>query len=284
MNIILLIACVFTLTGQSVFRKQYNKKIENEIFCFNAISSLFAMLFFLIPSLINGFAFDKGILIYSALFALAYLICTVTLHLAILWGPFGITSLISSFSIVIPAVFAIIFLKEKITSLIIVGLVMLIISLFLSNSNGLSAEKVSVKWVIVMIFAFFSNGMCSVVQNLQLIKYEHKYKNEFMFFALLAVVIAFVFLTFIKDKVYIKESIKKGVLPAAACGICNGATNLLVMLSLAVMPSSVFFPVLSAGGVICSFVFSLFLYKETLSKKQTLGVIIGIVAIILLNI
>lgn len=284
MNIILLIFCVLTLTGQSVLRKQYNKKVENGIFCFNTISSFFAMLFFLIPSFLGGFVFDTGILIYSVLFAFAYLTCTVTLHLAILWGPFGITSLISSFSIVIPAVFAIIFLKEKITAAVIIGLVMLLASLFLSNSNGLSAEKVSVKWIIVMVLAFFSNGMCSVVQNLQLIKFEHNFKNEFMFFALLFVVIVLGVLTFLKDRTYLKESIKKGIFSAAACGICNGATNLLVMLSLAVMPSSVFFPVLSAGGVICSFFFSLFIYKEILSKKQTFGVILGIVAIILLNV
>jgi drug/metabolite transporter (DMT)-like permease len=142
---------------------------------------------------------------------------------------------------------------------------------------------VTVKWVVVLLLAFLSNGMCAVTQNIQQIAFDGAYKNEFMVLALVIVEIVFWALVLWKDRPFLKESFQKGLVPAAACGICNGATNLLVMFLLSMMASSILFPAISAGGIIISFVFSVLVYREPFGLRQGIGVTFGIVAMVLLN-
>ena len=283
MSTILLIICIFATSGQNIFKKQYNSKVQNGVFCFNAISSFFALLFFAVPALIKGFEIQIGLIGYSLAYAICYVVTLVCIYLAILWGGFGMTSLIYSYSTVIPTLCAILFLGEKMNLLIGVGFVALVISLFLTNTDRSVADGVTVKWVVVLLLAFLSNGMCAVTQNIQQIAFDGAYKNEFMVLALVIVEIVFWALVLWKDRPFLKESFQKGLVPAAACGICNGATNLLVMFLLSMMASSILFPAISAGGIIISFVFSVLVYREPFGLRQGIGVTFGIVAMVLLN-
>lgn len=283
MSAILLMVCIFSTSFQNVFKKQYNSKVQHGIFCFNAIASFFALLFFAIPALIKGFEFEMGLTGYSIAYAISYVVTLVSIYLAILWGGFGITSLIYSYSTVIPTLYALMFLNEKMNLLIGVGFVLIILSLFLTNVDCSISGKVTLKWVIALVLAFLSNGMCAVIQNVQQIAFDGTHKNEFMVLALIVVEIVLWGLVFLKDRPHIKESFEKGIFPAAACGICNGATNLLVMFLLGMMASSILFPAISAGGIIISFIFSVLVYKEPFGIRQGIGVTFGIVAMVLLN-
>ena len=61
-------------------------------------------------------------------------------------------------------------------------------------------------------------------------------------------------LSLVFERNTIVNALKKGTVLSAACGICNGATNYLVMVIIAAVASSVFFPVLSAGQLIITFI------------------------------
>lgn len=283
MSIVLLIICILATSGQNIFKKQYNSKVQQGVFCFNAISSLFTLLFFAVPMLVTGFEFHKGLIGYSFGYAVSYIAALVGIYLAISWGGFGITSLIYSYSTVIPTLYAILFLGEEMNILISIGFAALLISLFLTNTDRSVSERITVKWVVALVIAFFGNGMCAVIQNVQQVDFEGAYKNEFMVLALVIVEIVFGLLVLWKDRPFLKESFQKGVVPAAACGICNGATNLLVMFLLGMMASSILFPAISAGGIIISFVFSVLVYREPFGLRQGVGVAFGIVAMVLLN-
>jgi multidrug transporter EmrE-like cation transporter len=60
--------------------------------------------------------------------------------------------------------------------------------------------------------------------------------------------------------------------------------NLLVMILSGLMPVSLMFPIISAGGIVAIFVISLVFYKEKLSRLQIIGYILGTVSVVLLNI
>ncbi len=70
----------------------------------------------------------------------------------------------------------------------------------------------------------------------------------------------------------------------AVKGLINGIMNYLVMVVSASIPNSVLFPSISAGGIVLTFICSLTIYKEKLSKSQMLGYILGIISVIFLNI
>ncbi len=283
MSAVLLFLCTASLAAQNVFKKQYNSKVKEGVYGFNAISGFFALLFFLIPGVVGEFDFRAGLTWYAIFYAISYVVTLVGIYLAFSWGGFGISSLIFSYATMLPTLFAILFLNEKMTSMFAVGLFCLIISLFLTNAKVEKSEKLSARWVIAIALAFLGNGICAIIQNVQQVAYEGACKNEFMTLALLIVEIVLWSLVFIFERPHIKTSLMKGTVPAAACGISNGATNLLVMVMLGLMPASVLFPVISAGGIMISFVFSVFVYKENYNLRQKIGVLFGIAAIVLLN-
>jgi multidrug transporter EmrE-like cation transporter len=70
---------------------------------------------------------------------------------------------------------------------------------------------------------------------------------------------------------------------ALLTGVANGSTNLLVMLSLVSMPASVFFPVMSALSLVLSTLASLLLFKERLLARQLVALLLGCVAVVLIN-
>ena len=77
---------------------------------------------------------------------------------------------------------------------------------------------------------------------------------------------------------------KKGFLLSSVCGISNGLTNLLVLICVAVVPASLFFPILSGGQLILVFLISVILFKEKFLKRQLFGLFSGFIVILLMNI
>ena len=279
---LLLILCIVTVSMQSVFKKQYSIKLDKGILLFNGISALFAMLFFVIAE--PKPEFNAGTSVYSAAFAAAYMISLYTWFAALRTGPFAITSLIISYSLIIPTLYGLIWLGEPFTLNIGAGFVLLAWSLYLITEKKKADKAMSLKWLTYLVLAFVSNGMCSVIQKEQQIAFDGAYKCEFMMMALGIVVLIFAACIMINERKIIRECLLQAIIPAALCGIANGVTNYLVMIVTAYIAASVFFPVLSAGNVVFVFVVSVVFFKENFSAKQLAGVAVGIASLVLLNV
>ena len=77
--------------------------------------------------------------------------------------------------------------------------------------------------------------------------------------------------------------VKAGWHLAVACGIANGIVNLFVMGLSNMMPVSVMFPIILAGGIIITYIISRFFYKEKLTKVQFIGFLTGIASVVFLS-
>lgn len=239
------------------------------------------MLFFIITS--GSFEWNTGLILYAVLFALSYATATVSSVAAVAYGSLSLTALIISYSLMLPTVYGLIFLKDPIGFGLIPGLVFLIISLFLTNQKS-SDSSLRFQWIICVILAFIGNGMCSVIQKMQQIAFDGAYKSEFMVLSL-AIVAGFLsILVLIKERKDIKMLAKSGWHLALVCGVLNGIVNLFVMILSNRMPLSLMFPMISAGGIIITYIVSKFVYKEKLAKTQFIGFILGLVAVVFLNI
>ena len=282
LNWILLAIVVCGISVQSISQKAYNTKINGGVFAFSAGSALFAGLFFVISS--GGrLDFTTSTLLYSAFFAIAYATSIAGLFLAIRTGPLSFTSLISSYSLVIPTFYGIFILNEEPSVTFIIGLVLLLVSLALMNFKTADAErKINGKWIFFVFLAFLGNGMCTVIQKIQQDAFRGAFKSEFMICALAMVFIAFALVSVFAEGKQLAQSIK-GSKWFAICGLFNGLVNLLVMILTGRMNVSIMFPFISAGGVLLTFVVSRLLYREKFSAKQNIGFALGVLAVIALN-
>lgn len=278
------------LAGQSVVQKEYNRKTKNSSYLYTLIAAVSATVVFLIIALINyltsgiGLKFTLEVGIYSLLFALGYCLAMITYFLAIKTGPMSISALILQYSLILPAIYGIFALNEPIKVTLFIGLGLLVISLLLVNlKKGEKGVKPTLKWAIFVILLFISNGFCAIVQKVQQVNFSGQFKSEFMIMGLLISSVVLLALTLTSERKLMLDNLKKGGLFGCCGGVFNAGINFLFMV-LAVMPASVVYPILSAGGTLITAVVAYFVYKEKLSPMQLVGLGVGIASIVLLNI
>ena len=228
-------------------------------------------------------SFEASLIPYSFGFAVAFGTASATAIFAIKTGPISITSLMSSYSLLIPTFYGLLFLKETPHTTLYFGLAAWAVSLFLINFKKNENLHFTPMWIVYVLLCFVSNGMCSTVQKMQQIAFDGAYKNEFMIYALIPVTLVLFILGFMQpgNKIaMLKPCLKYGVVK----GLANGFMNNLVMVTSAMLPNAVLFPSISAGGLVLTFICAVTLYKEKLSRMQYIGYGLGIIAVVLLNV
>lgn len=144
-------------------------------------------------------------------------------------------------------------------------------------------RKITLKWGIVVLLAFISNGACSTIQKLQQMASGGRYKSELMIIALALSVVVMAALAAITEHRRAITQFKRGFAYYTVCGLANGIVNYLVLVLSNRMAASVMFPVISAGGVVMAALIAVFLYKEKPQLQQWIGMLAGTIAIIVLN-
>jgi len=292
MEVIYIILIIIGVTAQNVSKKAYNLRGgAGAGFTFSAGSVLCACLFFIIS---GGFKFDfnPAILPYALGFALFYGMAVIFSFFAIKYGSLSLTSLITSYSLIVPAFYGILFLNEPVSILLYLGLAALMISLFLVNykpnkkdeSRKKEKGRVDPRWFLFVALAFVGNGACSTVLTVHQKTFNGQYKSELMICALVMVFLTMATMALFTERKTAPAAIKKGYWLMAITGGFNGLVNLLVMICSLTMSASVMYPLISAGGIIGTALVSILFYKEKLTKMQYVGFVLGILAIVLLNI
>lgn len=281
LNVFYLVAIIVGVSGQSIVKKPYTQKTSGGgVYFFNMLLSMAALLFFVATS--SKLNFNLTYVPYSIGFAVAYAVSSVFMVLAIAYGSLSLTSLFISYSLMIPTIYGLI-LGEPVGNGFLPGMILLVISIFLTNKRDEKA-KISFKWVIFVLLSFIGNGMCTVVQKMQQVASGGKYKNEFMIVALAIVTIVMFIISLFQERRDIKFYAKSGWHWALICGVLNGMVNLFVMILSGRMSVSLMFPLISAGGLIVTYIVSRLFYKEKLTRIQFVGFVFGLAAVVLLNI
>ena len=288
MNALLLILVVLGITAQNITRKIYSQKSVGGAYTFSALSALVALLFFLFSGGSN-LHFTWKIFPHAIGFAATYSLSIVFTFLALKEGPLSLTSLITSYSLLIPTIYGLIAWGDEFSLLFAIGLSLLIVSIFLirlepkAQKETGENKRLTLKWLLFVILAFIGSGGCSAVQKGQQLAFDGAYKNEFMIVSLAITFVAVTTCALCFEKKETLTHAKRGLYLYVICGAANGAVNLMVMILSLRMPASVMFPIISAGGILTSAILSMTVYKEKLSNLQKIGLLLGILSIVILN-
>lgn len=285
MNYVLLSVAAVAVTCQDIFKQKYNVRSKGGIFFFSGMISLFAMIGFILIN--RDWRWNSILLFPAGVFAVSYALCTVFAVLAIRHGSLAKTTLIVSCSLLIPSFYGVILLREPVSATLIIGLVLLVVALVLINyeKSGGNNKPITWKWAIFVSLAFLGNGMCSTVQKAEQMRFGNVGKNLFMIMAL-GMVTVFLFLLSVltkEERALWRDSLQKGWHWALLCGAANALTNFLTLYLNPFLPASVMYPVISAGGIVLSFLYATLIYKERFDQRQKLGFLIGVLSVILLN-
>lgn len=283
MAIILMVLSIVIHQLEGIFIKKYNSKHNSGEFIFTAIVSFFSMIFFVITDR-NGLNFLPQTIVYGIIAGIAYCIASFTTYIALSCGSYILTGLIRSYGILITIIQG--FMREEpITVLKLMGISIVIASLYFFKSNDEEAQvKITKKWIINITLSVAAAGAYGILQRQQQIVFNNNSTNEFMIVSLGISALILFSGALIKEGKELKYVLKHGCLYAIGGGLSNGATNMLNLIIYAIVPLSYSAPVKTGLTIMYSFVISRFVFKEVFTKKQIFGVVLGMTALVLLNI
>ena len=276
---------MFLQQGEGMIVRRYGKKHGDGGMFFNSIICLFSLIFFILTDK-NGLVFPKKLFLYGLISCIMFAIGFYAMYVALQYGSYVSTKLISSFSGVISIVYGITFLKEPAGFNTYLGIILVFFSVFLmrykkKSERDKNDKGFSLKWLLYVLASAISNGFISVISRMQQIRFENSYDNEFMILSFGGVFIALFILGIIKERENFRYIAKYGTLYGIGAGFFNGSKNLVNLAIYLYIPISVATPVKTGLGFILNFIISVFLYKEKFTKQQLISVLLGIVALIL---
>ncbi len=288
MPYIYLLVSVFMNASASIFGKFFeknNNELENGTKLYNCVQGLCVFLVWGILYIFD-FSFDVQVLPYCLLFAICFTLAQIGIINALRYGPTTLTTLFISLSLIVTTIWGFIFWNTKITYLVVIGIILVVIAIyFCLYTSEKEQKKISWKWIIFVLMAFFGNAGCSIVQRTQQMQFDGHHKYMFMAVATLLSAIACLVIYLLSSKKNSNKIFSKSVCFPIMAGICNVVLNLFVMLlvSSSLSPSLIY-PVIGVGGLMIVTLTSIFVFKEKLKHQQWFGIIIGAIATVILSI
>jgi len=291
---ILATSVIMEMLSTGILRNSFCKnrmKSNADLQMFNALSSVVTLLCLL------GLYIATGTLCVPSMFTILLGIvfgCITGLAAifnmkALEYGPLSYTKVIVCFCMIIPSLSGFILYGENITIIQVIGMVLMLISTILAIEKKKDDTKANIKWLVFCIVAFIFCGSIGVMQK---IHQTSEYKNEISVFLLIAFSISSL-LSFILVPIYMKkenaritlfdnEQGTSFIIITLLSGIGIAFCNHYNMYLSGVIDSMILFPILNGGAMILTTISGLIIWKEKLTKRQTIGLIVGIISILLL--
>lgn len=279
MNVIMLTMAVLFSTFQVVTKKLYGEEDGTNVYMFNLISTIASLVIFAIISKGN-FTYNRITTMYAICYGAAFISALVFSLLAIENGSLALSTLIISYSLIIPAAYGVMFLRERPTAFAVIGILLLIISLYMTNKAG-NANEISVIWIIYATLSFVCNGTCATLQKVQQVVCGGKYISEFMLTGLSSAMVIAILTMLCKKKSW--KISKSGIRNGVVTGFLNGMGNLFIMMLASRIPAVILYPIFSGGSIVLTCIISVGCFREKLTKRQGVGVLLGIISIVMLN-
>lgn len=235
----------------------------------------------------RDFEFDVRVIGYSALYGLLYTVAMFGMFKAYTCGPVSLTAFVKQLSLIGVAFWGFVFWNTPVKIHVVLGLVLIVVSLVLCFKRRKEAKEhvVSLKWLGFALMLLVGNAGCSIVQKYQQLAFDGRFGNQLMFFGVGFSAITCLILYLRGERCGMKDIRKKAsLLCPMVAGLSSAMLNLLILIMLSTtLSESVIFPGIAVGGLILTTIFSLIAYKERLTRIQWLGLVIGMVGLVFLN-
>lgn len=284
-SVILYILIVLATVTQSASTKLFNRQSSrSEVF--NAIKSSSALVLFALMA-IPGFTYHLPTVFFGLAYGAGMCLSMYAGYKALCLGPMSLSSMLVSFSVVIPLIWGVTFGNETLNLFKYVSFFLLFIAIVSTNldkfKGGFQKEVNYGLWLIFVGITFLCNGTCSILQKQHQTLYPEAYSREFMFFAMLLCSLIFSVITLSRLSFKeIKET--KGKLFGVISGCSNGMANFLTLIMAGFENASILFPIISAGTVLSALLCGRFVFKEKLKANHYFALFFGILAIVFLKI
>ena len=284
MVIAVYVLIILASVTQSATTKLFNQNCSHSA-VFNAIKSCIALIMFALIAAFD-FTFHLPTVLFGVLYGASLCISMYAGYQALCRGPMALTSMLVSFSIIIPLIWGITVGNETLKNIQYPALALLFLAIILTNADKIKAKKTTQTnyclWLVFVGITFACNGICSILQKQHQTLYPEAYSREFMLFAMLLCSVVFSISAFRKISAKELKEIK-GKWCGVLSGLANGIANFLTLVLAGMENASVLFPIISAGTLVAALLCGKLFFKEKLKINHYVALAAGIVAVVLLK-
>ena len=314
---LLLVVCILLYFPINYVNKKASNHTGNTtvLFCYCLYTAIVgvAIGFFLLLFDGANFKLDTPALLSSLLFGSMIVLCQLVTFYSLRITTGALSNMCNTASVLIPTLFGIIVFKEEFTIGTGIGIVLFFAAAYLisSKNNATTEQKpFTLKTLLACLGVFFSNGLGSVSMQL-FAKYSVGVSESgFMFYTYVftsAILLVFVSILLINAKrklslsatapteqtqMQMQAQAQKPRLPVFAkvlflFGILSTAISFFINQANTVIaphiPAAVLFPSLKSGALLMGVLVGWIVFKEKLSVKNMIGVVLCVAALIILN-
>ena len=292
MDYLYLVAGMCTLGGLSVFAAFYNRKNEGR----PGVSRLYTLMV-TIAALCGwcilyalDFSFEGRVLLYSLFYGVGYATAMLGVVGALGAGSVALTAFVKQFSFVLVSIWGYFFFPgEHFTWQAGLGISVIVFSMALCLFGGKKKEArratVSLRWVIYALMILGGNALCSILQKYQQMAYPGQHKSMMMVFGVaFSVVVAFLF-SLKEDKTHWRAAAKTSFWFPLFAGCSSAIVNLCILLlaTSEVISSGLVFTGMAVGALVVTMLCDVIFFRERLSLRQWIGMVLGTGALVFLN-
>ena len=291
MNILLALLSAFSHSMGSVSMRLYQTKHQVNLADFRIYQSARALLTFLGNLILTGFCLrlDGLGLALALCYGLDLALTSILTAVCYTCGPMSVTSVITNACVVMPIALGCLVYNESMTPARILGFVLLAGCFLLSAVNpGEKKRDIQPKWYLLVFLAFFCNGMGAVLLNIYGRVAGSGERNSFLAIGYLVSGLIFLGDHFrarkrveaVELRQFLKPIVAVLVVMAAVGGFAGN--GLLMALNLS-MPASVLYPLVNGGIAVIVAVISCVVFKEKMTLQRLFTILLGLAAIVALN-
>lgn len=291
MNVLLALLSAFAHSMGSVTIRIYQKRYQKSWADYRLFQSVRSLMTGLGNLVMAGFILKMdGIGWALALcYGLDLALTSILIAYCYTCGPMSVTSVITNACVVLPIAVGCIWYGETLTAPQILGFVFLAGCFLLSAINPKEKKSdIQPKWYLLVFLAFFCNGMGAVLLNIYGRVAAAGERNSF-----LAIGYVIASLLYLLDHgrlvqktgpVDMKGMINPLLVVLLIVGAMGGFVGNGLLMSLNTsMPASVLYPLVNGGIAVIVATLSCVLFKERMTLQRLFTILLGIAAIVTLN-
>lgn len=233
--------------------------------------------------------------LYGVIFGVLFFLATAMGAKCYMIGSMALTSVIMNMSLIIPLLYSVIFLKEKVTLLHVLGFCFFCASVvFSALTNKGERKNGKLLWLLLVLIGFCSNGMTATIQKIYAVEAVSKQDSVFLAVAYAMAALCFVGTFFVRllRKGQLEEAkpepiradyILKFFAVALFAGVGSFGGNLLLGQLAPVVDAAILYPCINGGLAVCTTLVSFFFFREKPTWQKLCSLLLGCAAIVVLN-
>lgn len=235
---------------------------------------------------------DKTIMGITLLSGITTSAFVVSWLISVRRGAYMMIDVFLMIGVIVPLVLSSLIFNETIKKSQWIGLVILIIAVFIMCSyNNQIKEKMSIAAFLILLLCGIANGLTDFSQKLYVKTVENGNIAVFNFYTYLfsaALLLIFYVLTSLKNKggegVGTVELLKNVGLYVLVMSICLFAYSYFKTLAAQSLSASLLYPLSQGASLIISTFMSRILFKEKLTARCIIGIVLSFVGLIIINV